>query len=88
MNEPTRGVDIGAKAAIYQLLAGLAESGVAIIVISSEPEELIGLSHRVFILRNGLLSAELVDAEITETRILTAALAAIPAPLEATSDSL
>ncbi|MDT3444534.1 MULTISPECIES: sugar ABC transporter ATP-binding protein [unclassified Pseudofrankia] len=73
-NEPTRGVDIGAKTAIYGLLHGLAEQGVGILLISSEREELIGLSHRVLVMCRGEVSAELVGDEIREDRILTAAL--------------
>lgn len=73
-HEPTRGVDIGAKAAIYALLAALAAEGMGIALISAEPEELIGLSHRVLVMRLGSVSAELTDGEITEKNILTAAL--------------
>jgi simple sugar transport system ATP-binding protein/ribose transport system ATP-binding protein len=76
-NEPTRGVDIGAKAGIYELLCELAESGVGILLISSEPEELIGLSHRVLVLHRGQVSDELVGDSICEERILTAALTTV-----------
>jgi rhamnose transport system ATP-binding protein len=73
-NEPTRGVDIGAKAAIYALLCSLAEEGVGVLLISSEPEELIGLCHRVLVMYQGQLSDELSGPSICEERILTAAL--------------
>jgi len=73
-HEPTRGVDIGAKAAIYELLCGLADDGLGVLLISSEPQELIGLSHRVLVMHRGRVSDELFGADINEERILTAAL--------------
>jgi len=73
-HEPTRGVDIGAKAAIYELLCTLADEGLGVLLISSEPQELIGLSHRVLVMHRGRLSDELVGPDICEERILTAAL--------------
>lgn len=76
-HEPTRGVDIGAKAAIYALIAAMAREGVGILLISSEPEELIGLSHRVLVMRHGSVVAELVGDDIAEERILTAALTGV-----------
>jgi rhamnose transport system ATP-binding protein len=86
-NEPTRGVDIGAKAAIYALLCTLAEQGVGILLVSSEPEELIGLSHRVLVMRRGQLSDELVGADICEERILTAALTNVQVGTEVRYDA-
>ena len=53
IDEPTRGVDIGNKEQIYRFIAGLAEQGRSVIVISSEMQELIGLCHRVIVMRNG-----------------------------------
>ena len=58
-DEPTRGVDIGAKQAIYEILNQLASQGVAIILISSEFEEILSLSHRVLVIRNGVVMSEL-----------------------------
>ncbi|WP_415853425.1 sugar ABC transporter ATP-binding protein [Sinomonas sp. G460-2] len=78
-NEPTRGVDIGAKAAIYDLIHSLASEGLGVLIISSEPEELIGLCHRVVVMRQGEISDELDGDDIREDRILAAALAARPA---------
>jgi ribose transport system ATP-binding protein len=69
-DEPTRGVDVGAKAEIYQLLADLAARGVAIIMVSSELPEILGLSDRVLVMREGHLLAELSRAEATEERIM------------------
>ena len=52
-DEPTRGVDVGAKRAIYDLLVSLAVDGLGILLISSEIEEIIGLAHRVLVMRRG-----------------------------------
>lgn len=84
-HEPTRGVDIGAKAAIYELLCDLADEGLGVLLISSEPQELIGLSHRVLVMRRGRISDELVGADICEERILTAALTDVREDPEARS---
>ncbi len=72
-DEPTRGVDVGAKRAIYEFLVGLAEEGLGILLISSELEEIMGLSHRVAVMRSGRIVAELAGDELNESAILTAA---------------
>ena len=72
-DEPTRGVDVGAKQAIYEFLVELAAEGLGIVLISSELEEVIGLSHRVLVMRRGRIVAELEDEGITESAILAAA---------------
>ena len=74
-DEPTRGVDVGAKRAIYDFLAGLADEGLGVLLISSELEEVIGLSHRVLVMRRGRLVRELEGDAITEDAILGAAFA-------------
>ena len=74
-DEPTRGVDVGAKLAIYELLVSLAADGLAILLISSELEEILGLSHRVLVMRAGRLVAELEGDSMTESAILAAAFA-------------
>jgi rhamnose transport system ATP-binding protein len=74
-DEPTRGVDVGAKRAIYELLVSLAESGMAVVLISSELEEILGLAHRVLVMRAGRLVAELEGGAMTESAILAAAFA-------------
>ena len=74
-DEPTRGVDVGAKLAIYELLVSLAEAGMAIVLISSELEEILGLAHRVIVMRAGRLVAELEGESMTESAILAAAFA-------------
>jgi ribose transport system ATP-binding protein len=70
LDEPTRGVDVGAKREIYQLIAGLASEGLACLVISSEMTELIGLCHRVMVMREGRIVGELSEAQLTEEAIM------------------
>jgi ribose transport system ATP-binding protein len=70
LDEPTRGVDVGAKRDIYQLIHQLAAEGRAVIVISSELIELIGLCHRVAVLRGGRLQAVLDQDHLTEEELI------------------
>lgn len=77
-DEPTRGVDIGAKRQIYDILVELAADGLAILLISSEMEEILGLAHRVVVMRAGRVTAELGAGEIDEHAILHAAFEAEP----------
>jgi rhamnose transport system ATP-binding protein len=72
-DEPTRGVDVAGKRAIYDLLVEIAERGTAIILVSSELTEVIAMSHRVVVMRRGTVAAELEGAQITEQQILHAA---------------
>jgi simple sugar transport system ATP-binding protein/ribose transport system ATP-binding protein len=74
-DEPTRGVDIGAKRAIYDLLVKLAGEGLGIVLVSSELEELLGLSHRILVMRRGRVVAELEGEAMQEGAILAAAFA-------------
>ena len=53
LDEPTRGIDVGARAAIYEVIADLARSGMAVVVVSSDLDEVLGLSHRVMVLSRG-----------------------------------
>jgi ribose transport system ATP-binding protein len=73
LDEPTRGVDVGAKAEIHSILRGLAESGVGVVVISSEMPELIGLCDRVLVVSEGRITGELAGPTLTETNIMTLA---------------
>lgn len=74
VDEPTRGIDVGAKAEIYELIRQLTEQGLGVIVISSEMPELLGLSDRVLVMAEGEVRAELTGAELTEETVLTAAI--------------
>ena len=74
-DEPTRGVDVGARRAIYDLLAALAEDGMGVLFVSSELEELLGLAHRILVMRAGRIVAELAGDEMTESAVLAAAFA-------------
>ncbi len=69
-DEPTRGVDVGARAEIYKLMNQLAESGAAILMISSELPEVLGMSDRVLVMRNGRIVKELTTAETTQEEIM------------------
>lgn len=69
LDEPTRGIDVGAKKEIYQLMADLAESGMAIIMVSSDMEEIFNMSTRIITMHEGVLTGELED-EITQEGIL------------------
>ncbi|MCX2721366.1 sugar ABC transporter ATP-binding protein [Roseibium salinum] len=69
-DEPTRGIDVGAKAEVYHLMQALTEEGVGILMISSDMEEVIGVSHRVAVMRRGHVSGILNSDELTEENIL------------------
>ena len=70
LDEPTRGVDVGAKAEIHRILRDLARSGVGVVVVSSELPELIGLCDRVLVVREGLISGEVDGDALTEENIM------------------
>lgn len=70
LDEPTRGVDVGAKAEIHRILRDLARSGVGIVVISSELPELIGVCDRVLVVREGQISGEVTGEDMTEENIM------------------
>ena len=72
LDEPTRGIDVNAKSEIYQIIDDLAKKGVAILMISSELPELIGMSDRIYVMRRGEVSAELTDrSEFEQETILS-----------------
>jgi ABC-type sugar transport system ATPase subunit len=73
VDEPTRGVDVGAKSEIYRLLRELAASGIGIIMISSELQEILGLSDRIFVMRNHRFVAEFNREDATEEKVILAA---------------
>lgn len=74
LDEPTRGIDVGAKREIYQLLNDLTARGLAILLITSELPELLALSDRIVVLHRGRLTAELTRAEATPEKVLAAAM--------------
>ena len=69
-DEPTRGVDVGAKTDLYRMLRGLADAGVAILMISSDMEEVIGVSDRIAVMHEGRVSGILERADFSETNVL------------------
>ena len=69
-DEPTRGIDVGAKVEIYKMMNDLAKQGVAIMMISSELPEILGMSDRVLVMRGGRIRGELTRAEATEEKIM------------------
>jgi ABC-type sugar transport system ATPase subunit len=73
LDEPTRGVDVGAKAEIYRIIAALAERGLAILLVSSELPEILGMSDRVLVMRGGRVAGRFDRAEATEERLLAVA---------------
>jgi ABC-type sugar transport system ATPase subunit len=77
-DEPTHGVDVGAKRAIYDLICSLAADGMAVLLISSELEEVMALAHRILVMHQGRLAAEL-PGDAGEDEILTAAFGAVAA---------
>jgi len=70
MDEPTRGVDVGAKTEIYRIMRGLADNGLAVLMISSETPEVIGLADHVVVMREGVIIGELRGDQINEQRII------------------
>jgi ribose transport system ATP-binding protein len=70
VDEPTRGIDVGAKAEIYRLLRDLAREGVAIVIISSDMEEILHVSDRVAVMHEGRITGVLERADCTEPRIM------------------
>ncbi len=74
MDEPTKGVDVGAKAAVYEIMGELAEAGLAVIMISSEMPEILGMCDRIFVMCDGRMTGELSRAEATQERILELAM--------------
>ncbi len=70
LDEPTRGIDVGARAAIYEVIRGLAEAGMAVVLVSSDLEEVIGLSHRVLVLSLGEQQGLLEGDEINQVAVM------------------
>jgi simple sugar transport system ATP-binding protein/ribose transport system ATP-binding protein len=79
-DEPTRGVDVGAKSQIAELITKLAANGMGVLLISSEIEEVLGLSHRVLVMRSGRIVAEYDGEAATQDAVMRAAFAAVDVP--------
>jgi ribose transport system ATP-binding protein len=71
-DEPTVGIDVGAKVEVYRHIKRLSDSGAAVVVVSSDMEEVVGLAHRLYVVREGEVVAHLTGTEVTEERILSA----------------
>ena len=82
LDEPTRGIDIGAKSEIYKIIVQLAQEGKTIIMISSELEEIMGLCDRVIVLSHGKISAEFERESFDQEAIIKAAMGAGLAQIE------
>lgn len=74
MDEPTKGVDVGAKAEIYEIMGELAEAGYGVILISSEMPEILGMSDRIYVMCSGKVTGELSRSEATQEKILELAM--------------
>jgi ABC-type sugar transport system ATPase subunit len=74
LDEPTRGIDVGAKVEIYDLVNELAAEGNAVVLVSSELPEILGLADRIMVMREGRVSATMDRSEATQEAILAAAL--------------
>ena len=73
LDEPTRGIDVGAKQEIYQLMDQLASQGIAVLFVSSEMEEIIGMSDRVLVMHEGRITGELPASQLSEEAIMNLA---------------
>jgi rhamnose transport system ATP-binding protein len=82
IDEPTRGIDVGTKAEVHRIIDGLVADGLAVLMISSELPEVLGMADRVIVLHEGRITAELSRAEATEDAVMRAA-AGLPAEVAA-----
>ena len=73
VDEPTAGIDVGAKDEIYHILEELAKKGVIVILVSSDLQELVRVSHRILVMRKGRIVKELAEGAVTQADILEAA---------------
>ncbi len=74
LDEPTRGIDVGAKLEIYEIINQLTDAGKAVVLVSSELPELIGMSDRILMLREGRIGGEFTHTEATQEKLLAAAM--------------
>ena len=83
LDEPTLGIDVGSKHEIYQLMSTWTEQGIAIVLITSEMPELLGLSDRILVMHRGQVTGTLVRGEATAERVLEAAMGRVTGPTPA-----
>jgi rhamnose transport system ATP-binding protein len=74
VDEPTRGIDVGTKAEVHRLMSSLAADGLAVVMVSSELPEVLGMADRIIVLREGRIAARLTRAEATEESVMYAAM--------------
>jgi len=74
LDEPTRGIDVGAKSEIYAIIQNLARDGVCVLLVSSELPEVLGVSDRIAVMRQGRIAAMVERSEATEEKLLKLAL--------------
>lgn len=74
LDEPTKGIDVGAKAEIYQMICSLAKKGIGVIVVSSELPEVLGISDRIIIMHDGRITGEVIPQQSSEEEILSYAM--------------
>ena len=74
LDEPTKGIDVGTKAEIYQMVCDFAKQGIAVIFISSELPEVINVTDKIYVLRNGTIAGSLMREEATEEKVLALAM--------------
>lgn len=72
MDEPSRGIDIGAKAEVFRVMRQLAAEGLGIVFVTSDLEEVLSLSDRIIVMSNGRITGEFSKEEVTETKLVTA----------------
>ena len=83
LDEPTRGVDVGAKFEIYKLMFELVQRGISIIMVSSELSEVLGVSDRVLVIGEGQLRGDFINQDLTQEQVLAAALKQAPSQVSA-----
>jgi L-arabinose transport system ATP-binding protein len=88
LDEPTRGIDVGAKAEIYSIIYTLAERGVAVVMVSSELPEVLGVADRIIVMRQGRISAEFSRQDATEERVIQAALPLVESQASIASETV
>ena len=74
LDEPTKGIDVGTKAEIYQMVCDIASQGIGVIFISSETPEVIGVADTIYVMHNGRITGKLTREEATEEKILALAM--------------